>query len=691
MPRVLVEYVANAHDADADSCEITCDTKRIETERKSMRSAYKNEKEQHQLGKRDTPPLALAHQELPEDIQIIIKDDGDGMSQDDLDNKFLVAGRRRRKEPTDGDPARTPKGRLIMGRKGLGKFAGFGVAKHISVISKKEDESWATQITLDFDQIRQSGDISEIKIPAVRLDDGGGIRKKGTVIVLSRLLFEPVKSRAGTIVGQIAEHFEFIRKQEFLVRFNGGEIQPIKRSLAFAYPEDASLKNTDLVKHDLDTEDGAITFNYRIRFTGDKDALPAQRRGVRVYAHRRLAAAPSLLDADTNMHGFRMTDYLDGVLEADFIDDQEADYIATDRQSLRWETPLLEPLREFLSKEIKAACAAYQKHRDDVTPNAVKSDVYTQGLLSKYSLSGKDKTLGLRIASSLASSCKQGIDDPIYKGKLEPIIQGVGHGNILTTITDLANEQHPALNRVAVEIARLTKDELERSVGYARARLKGIEALEKIVGDQSFKEKQNEKEIQKLLENSPWLIDPTYAHMLSGDTQYKETIDRLARSLGISNYAPLGSENDAKRPDLVFLNGNMGLGKIVIIELKSANTPLIDEHLQQLKGYRQLAKQWLRDHQLGHVKVEGHLIGSVAEPTSKAKGVLVLNAEIEEAGPNTPWSVRDYTEVLTGTKAAHIELITAHEASEADATSQEENSDDAASTASADGTSNSTA
>jgi hypothetical protein len=39
-----------------------------------------------------------------------------------------------------------------------------------------------------------------------------------------------------------------------------------------------------------------------------------------------LRAAPSFLDADMNMHGFRMTDHMDGVVKADFIDDQKSDY-----------------------------------------------------------------------------------------------------------------------------------------------------------------------------------------------------------------------------------------------------------------------------------------------------------------------------------------------------------------------------
>src|SRR5690606_40130245 len=63
----------------------------------------------------------------------------------------------------------------------------------------------------------------------------------------------------------------------------------------------------------------------------------------------------------TNMHGFRMTDYLDGIVVANFIDDDKVDYIATDRQNLRWDAPKLAAMRQFLSAEIKSAVKECQR------------------------------------------------------------------------------------------------------------------------------------------------------------------------------------------------------------------------------------------------------------------------------------------------------------------------------------------
>ncbi|HEV2298000.1 MAG TPA: ATP-binding protein [Candidatus Acidoferrales bacterium] len=63
----------------------------------------------------------------------IIKDDGDGMTSDDFQNKFLKIGYSKRKEEgTNLSPA----GRPFIGRKGIGKLALLSCADKISVISK---------------------------------------------------------------------------------------------------------------------------------------------------------------------------------------------------------------------------------------------------------------------------------------------------------------------------------------------------------------------------------------------------------------------------------------------------------------------------------------------------------------------------------------------------------------------------
>ena len=142
--KALVEFVANAHDADADWVDTRFDEAKIKHARDIRKANFDLEKSKVVKDEAlDAQPLA--ERSLPHDIEIVIEDNGVGMSRSDLENKFLVIGRRRRKDQEK--TARTDKQRIIMGRKGLGKLAGFGIAHRVEVTSKVESQSHATRIT----------------------------------------------------------------------------------------------------------------------------------------------------------------------------------------------------------------------------------------------------------------------------------------------------------------------------------------------------------------------------------------------------------------------------------------------------------------------------------------------------------------------------------------------------------------
>ena len=66
---------------------------------------------------------------------LIIKDDGDGMTSEDFQNKFLKIGYSKRKAGVD----KTELNRPFIGRKGIGKLALLSCAKRIHIISKTKD------------------------------------------------------------------------------------------------------------------------------------------------------------------------------------------------------------------------------------------------------------------------------------------------------------------------------------------------------------------------------------------------------------------------------------------------------------------------------------------------------------------------------------------------------------------------
>lgn len=635
LPRVLVEFVANAYDADSPYAKVRLDNHEIEKARKVIKAEWECEKKKApKTGKKVD---RLAERVLPDQCQIVIEDAGIGMSRQDLQDKFLVAGRRRRKDDQKG---RTEAGRILMGRKGLGKLAGFGIAQLITIISRARDETTLTKIVLDYNELITVTDTNEIPISETTLEELEGFPEHGTWIVLSRLLYEAMGSRLSTIEHRVGDHFAQIDPKDFRIELNGTIVKATPRKHVYGWPN-PELPVDQVVKGSFSTEDGSTyEFHYRLRFVEDRAALEARERGVRVYAHRRLATAPELLGADTNMHGFRMTDYLDGVVYADFIDDQPEDYIATDRQSLRWESPLLAPMYELLSREIKNACYHRQIARDKEKQEEVKEDDFTRKEIEKAELSRREQKAAYRIAAAISSLHKKGYEDEGYRAQFTEVMGGLGRGEILTTLAELAKQENPDLDRVVAQVTRLTAAELDGFYKYVKGRINGIEALRKIVVSVDFKKTKNEDQLHELLNNCPWLIDVTFFEFLTSNQSEKTVFRQLEKVLEIGRETPpdydasVPDEADPGgrnlRPDLVFLLGNGTLNRLVVTELKAPNTPLYGDHYRQLQKYVRDAKKWLRQRDMRNVTVEGILIGSFGPIDSKANEVEWLQEEIEK-------------------------------------------------------------
>lgn len=691
LPRVLVEFVANAYDADSPGARIYLDLDKIQQARKIVKKKWELEIEEGK-GQADfdiKKILPLEERTLPCAVQIVIKDTGQGMSRADLQDKFLVAGRRRREE--ENSP-RSTEGRILMGRKGLGKLAGFGIAHTVTLISRKKGEGHATRITLDYEELIKKRVTQEVVIPDEILVDGGQIDPHGTTVILSNLVYEPMKSGVQTIAHAIGDHFSLITSDEFDITLNDNPVTGTPREFVYAYPQ-PSLHPEKMIEYGYKTDDGIeVSFQYRIRFTGEGKHLTARERGVRVYAHKRLASAPDLLELSTGIHGFRNTHYLDGVVSADFIDDNPGvDYIATDRHTLRWESALLTPMREFLTDEMKDACNEYQKVRDEKAGEIVKKDPFTSDLIEKSGLPQHRKRLAYRFAAMLAPLCEKEIAGEEYRNRLSIFMDGLGQGDILKGLKDLAAKKNPDFDRVVAQMTDLTARELGDFMRFIQGRLDGIDILRRLYKEVDFRKPKNENKLHELLKRCPWLINPTFSQFLTSNRTENELNARLAKELKIGTYVsdkydPTSKDEveeggTNKRPDLVFLLSNKGLRRVVIVELKAPNTYLHIDHLQQLKDYVRRAEDWLSEQgkEKKSYKVEGYLIGSKASANVKSEKVAALRYDIEKEMEKSDWTVFDIGEVLEQTEAAHQDLLDVYSRSiEAEESASEERRAEAA-------------
>lgn len=108
-PSVIAELVANSYDADANNVWITIDTV---------------------------------------NNNVIVEDDGKGMTAGDINESFLNIGYDKR-----SDNGVTDSGRKIMGRKGIGKLATFSLTNTVRVLSSKDHKK--AGCILDFKRITE--------------------------------------------------------------------------------------------------------------------------------------------------------------------------------------------------------------------------------------------------------------------------------------------------------------------------------------------------------------------------------------------------------------------------------------------------------------------------------------------------------------------------------------------------------
>ena len=299
-----------------------------------------------------------------EEKKIIVEDDGEGMSYDEVANHFLVIGRKRRAEDTERTNS---KGRIITGKKGLGKLALFGIGKIIRIETTKAGESHKTILTLDWDSILKED--SGSYYPQYELVEKDSPDTCGTKIILSDLTRKTGFDVKATSVSlsKLFNSFD----TDFIVSVSKNEETPIVLSKEMKYEGMVKQFEWDVneIISNIETD---YEFKDQLRGTiiSSKTPMKQDLRGITIYVNGRLANTPGFFGAPEAGH---TVSYISGWIDADFLDEFDKDIISTDRQSLSWDMPEVERLQELLIKLIRFLVKDWSAKR-----KAAKIDKNTQ-------------------------------------------------------------------------------------------------------------------------------------------------------------------------------------------------------------------------------------------------------------------------------------------------------------------------
>jgi uncharacterized protein (TIGR02391 family) len=109
----------------------------------------------------------------------------------------------------------------------------------------------------------------------------------------------------------------------------------------------------------------------RGRIVSAAKPVPAEQRGIALYAHGRLANEPEFYGVSESSYAFS---YLTGYLDVDYIDDGVADVISTDRRSISWDGDLTAELNRYLQDLLRWASSERRTARKKATKARIESD-----------------------------------------------------------------------------------------------------------------------------------------------------------------------------------------------------------------------------------------------------------------------------------------------------------------------------
>lgn len=314
LPPALAELISNAYDADASKVTV-------------------------EFIEQNGNPIAIT-----------VFDDGVGMSSQDIQEKFLVIGRNRRKD--EGDKPSDRFKRFPTGKKGLGKLALFGLAKEVSVDTIKD--GLRNRFELNWDALLEADGTYN---PAIQISDERTDRKTGTTIQLSNL-----KRKSPFDVEAIADSLSkiFIIDKSFSISLKDpkGNIIAVSNERRYSSVEE-QFRWTE---KDLVEDGGEYAGKIGLTFITAKTPIPPSSglRGIAIFSRGKLVNLPEYFSDSASSHFYQ---YLTGWISADFIDLIDEDVISTNRQSINWDNPEMADLRKFLSSLITKAGSDWRKRR----------------------------------------------------------------------------------------------------------------------------------------------------------------------------------------------------------------------------------------------------------------------------------------------------------------------------------------
>ena len=561
---------------------------------------------------------------------IIIEDNGIGMHPDNVNGFYLTVGAERRLDPARGNAS--PKfSRKVMGRKGIGKLAPFGICGKIEVISSgvrdykdqnQEQDYEIAHLILEREEILQQ--TVDSYLPLQGSLDGQRRKDTGTKIILKDFdrrkvpsmdqferqlshrfgistldwkitLIDSTKTPSDPCYSREVGMFSVPTMDNTMIKFEGPSDEASSgdpNSYQAIGPGGETM--TGLLAGFKDDDGAFYGVTGWIAYSREpyKDDLMA---GVRIYCRGKIAAQTSIFDHKAGFTGeHSVRSYLVGELHADWLDVSE-DLISTDRRDILWSHDIGQKFQawgQHVIREIgKLSRDPLKKRVWDVFKEVGKVDERVEKTFPREEHK-EIRENAYEIIERIGSRIRQDelneqetVDNYVELGMmLAP------HVTLDRKLKEATNVSVTPLNFISALLKTARVAELSSYGRVAEDRIKVIKKLFELTQDQNTEE----AHFQNLIKEAPWLINPQWSPLAANqafstvkqafEKYYK---DQTGREITLNDFS-----NPSKRPDFVLANEGSSLE---LVEIKKLGHALLNNEVDRIINYVKIMREFLDD------------------------------------------------------------------------------------------------
>lgn len=599
---------------------------------------------------------------------IVITDDGRGMTRDELTDEFLVIGRNRRTSPTE----QTPGGRLPMGRKGIGKLAGFGIAGTVDVVStpnymlrkddpKPEQRFYWLRFSLK-ELIAKSGSALagsyEPEVIADGVDEAAFkqlLSKSGHEAAYKHFI-ENVEARKGgvcvflrnttlkkamnveTLLQSMGRRFTVsMLRPDFVVNINDKIITPDQ---ALPPLHDFGFGDWNKpIEETLSINGVERLIKYWIKFVSLQGSdWSIENAGIGVYAHGKIAQdRPFFFDVKGKEI---LSRYLYGVIEADWLDELPNDVVSTDRRSIDWDTDDTIAFQQWGNSRISHWLEEFRKWRGQQPKKEIITRI--RAVSPKSTLTGAEEEALAELLSEVLPNLAN--DEEAKDRATKSFTEAWTHAPTRLLTKSLWEKVFSSLDSdsavFAALVESLRKSMVPEAMGLAVTMAQRIAAI--TVMRRMIEQDKTETHLQRLIETFPWLLGPRWERLTANESIKTLVMQKHKPDEGLGEWSIAGDKIKLK-PDFVFLSDPGGQEELIVFELKG---PEAGKTLQPVE-YGQLGE---------YLKI---IRAVYTSKNITVKGLLVGHDKGGFEEHDTRITVMTWSEVLAEARNLHVEYLRA--------------------------------